>query len=388
MKFVNGKTFIDGRFTDAEVKFDTKGIIEIGKNLKDEEIIDLKGNYLFAGIIDPHCHGGFMRSYLKDEAYAASGNYREQLEYLSEKLPETGVTAVFPTLSGNDFDAIRESIIETRKIKDSLNGCKILKFHLEGPYVTLDRYTYPGRPEPTVSHTDWLVDNRYDDIAVISIAPEMTGAMEWIDYAVSKGVIPELCHSKADSKTVSAAADHGMILSDHLFNGLPVMHHRVSGPNEGVLLDERISTQLTCDGYHVNPDWIRLTIKIKGIDKCIGVTDLQACSGLEDGLHTMADGSVLDVHDGFSWRSDGHIKGGNSVMNEMMRRANEICGLSREEVGSLFAENTAKILNIKDRGKIEAGRVSDFVIMDEDYNVLQTWIDGQLVYKAEKQLIN
>ncbi|MBR0137327.1 MAG: amidohydrolase family protein [Erysipelotrichaceae bacterium] len=383
MKITNGKVFIDGHFRDLEVQFDNERITAIESNIEDADVIDAGGNYVFAGLVDPHCHGAFMRSFLKDEAYGDLSEYDKRISELCLLLPQSGVTAVYPTLSGDDFEAIRDSIVDIRKIKDSMEGAKILKFHLEGTYVTLDRYDYPGRPKCSLEHTDWLVSSRYDDVAIIAIAPEMPGAIEWIDQMRQRGVMPELCHSKATSVQVKEAADHGMLLSDHLFNGLPVMHHRTSGPNEGVLLDERIRTQLTCDGYHVNPDWVRLTLKIKGLKNCLGVTDLQPVAGLSEGWHDMADGSRIEIRDGFAWRPDGHIKGGSSLMNQMMRKAHEVCGLSKEEVGSLYGENPAEILNIPDRGKIEKGRVCDFVIMDDDYEVLRTVISGKTVYEKK-----
>ena len=380
MKIINAHVFLDGVFQDISVSFNDRIITALDDPFEDE-IIDGKGCFLYAGIIDPHCHGAYLRSFRRDPGYTSMGTHQQQIRDLLALLPQSGVTSVFPTLSGDDFEAIRESIITMRNMKDSCRGAEILKYHLEGTYVTLDRYVYPGRPGPDTKHTDWLVSDRYDDIALISAAPEAEGALPWIDYVVSKGVMPELCHSKATADEVRIAADHGMLMADHLFNGLPVMHHRISGPNEGVLLDDRIRIQINTDGYHVNPVWVRLAIRVKGLKNCIGITDLQACAGLSDGIHQLDDGSILEVRDGFGYRPDGHIKGGNSVMNEMMRRARDVCGLTMEEVGSLFAENTAEILGIKDRGKIERGRKSDLVLMDRDYNVLLTIINGRVFYR-------
>ncbi|MBE6116609.1 MAG: hypothetical protein E7187_07300, partial [Erysipelotrichaceae bacterium] len=97
--------------------------------------------------------------------------------------------------------------------------------------------------------------------------------------------------------------------------------------------------------------------------------------------NVLPDGTVVVTKDGFNWRTDGHILSGNNTMNQIMYRAHNTVGLSRKEVGTLFAENPAKCLKIHDRGKIEVGRKSDFVIMDKDYNVIKTIINGKVFYQ-------
>ena len=87
--------------------------------------------------------------------------------------------------------------------------------------------------------------------------------------------------------------------------------------------------------------------------------------------------------DGFNYHENGHLCSGSNAMNDMMRRAHNIVGLTREEVGSLYSESPAKCLKITDRGKIEVGRKSDFVIMDPDYNVETTIIDGKVFYQKD-----
>ncbi len=142
-----------------------------------------------------------------------------------------------------------------------------------------------------------------------------------------------------------------------------------------------MKAQLTCDGYHVAKSWVKLIIKTKGLQNVYGVTDQSHCSGLEDGVYTMADGSVITAKDGLIYGADGYINSGNNTMNQTMKKAHDLLGLTMEEVGSLYAENVALCLDIKDRGKIEVGRMSDFTLMDKDYNVLKTIIDGEVYYE-------
>ncbi len=380
MKIINARVFIDGEFRNLEVSFDNEKITAIGTNLPDDEVIDARGQYLYPGLIDCHNHGGFLRSFQVDDS-EEYGTFEEQVCYLAAKLPECGVTTVFPTMGGTDYERIRESLMRIRKLRGKIKGTRIGYFQLEGIYPSLKRYVTAESVNPSPQHTDYLVDNDYSDIIMAHVGPDLPGTDEWCEYMVSKGVFPTVGNTEASAYDVFRAADHGLCQADHMFNGYKAMHHREDGAALGVLLDDRIKAQVTCDGYHVSPMNVRLLIKNKGIDNVYGVSDMSRSSGMPEGTHTMTDGSVITVRDGFIFGENGYIVSGNMSLNEIMKAAEQRCKLSKEEVGRLYGENAAKCLNIKDRGKIEVGRLSDFTLMDEDYNVLCTIIGGKTVYQ-------
>ncbi|MBQ3384795.1 MAG: amidohydrolase family protein [Erysipelotrichaceae bacterium] len=385
----NAKVFIDGKFRDTDVRYDNNKILEIGKDLTGDEVIDAKGNYLYAGMVDAHCHGGFKRAFNYHPGFRSIGTHEEQVRALLAKLPETGVTTVYPTLAIKNnpineiYEDMRDSVRVIRKVHKDYVGAEPLKFHFEHPFPTLDRYVHQYVKPATIERADLVTDGDYSDVGIFGIAPDYENAIPFIDYLVSKGVDPEDGYTKATVAQTREAADHGMNQASHLFNGYQPMHHRISGPAEGVLLEDRIFAQLTMDGYHVNPDWIKLTLRIKGMDRCYGITDLTEFSGLPEGRNVLEDGTVIETHDGFNWRPDGHLLSGNMVANEIMKCARDKVGLTMEEVGTLYFENPAKCLRLTDRGKIEVGRKSDLVIMDKDYKVLKTIINGEVYYEAD-----
>ena len=385
----NAKVFIDGQFHDTDVRYDNEKILEIGKDLTGDEVIDADGNYLYAGMIDAHCHGGYQRAFNYHPAFRNVGTHEEQVRYLLAKLPSTGVTTVYPTLAIKNepineiYEDMRDSVRTIRKVRKDYVGAEPLKFHFEHPFPTLDRYLHQYIKPATPERADLVTDGDYSDVGIFGIAPDYENAIEFIDYLVSKGVDPEDGYTKATVAQTRLAADHGMNQASHLFNGYQPMHHRISGPSEGVLLEDRIFAQLTMDGYHVNPDWVKLTLRIKGLDRCYGITDLSEFSGLPEGRNVLDDGTVIETHDGYNWRPDGHLLSGNMVANEIMKCARDKVGLTMEEVGSLYFENPAKCLRLTDRGKIEVGRKSDLVIMDKDYKVLKTIINGVVYYEAD-----
>lgn len=390
MKITNGKVFIDGKFHEGlEVKFDKERIIDIGENLQDDEVIDAKGNYVFAGLIDAHVHGGYGRNFTAIERVDEFGDIEEQTRYLNDKFPSTGVTSYFPTINADwsDYETLGQITRGVRNVKkEGVKGADPFRFHYECAFLTMDRYLEqcsdwmkPANKESS----DIMVDYDYSDVAIISLAPETDGALEYIDYIVSKGVMPEIGYDKATAEQVIEAADHGLCQATHLFNGYEPMHHRKSTSNVAVLLDDRIKTQLTIDGVHVNPTWIKFTIKAKGLENCYGITDFSSSAGLPEGWHDFGNGMRFETRDGFNYHENGHLAGGSNAMNDMMRRAYKICGLDRETIGSLYAENPALCTRVTDRGKIEVNRRSDFVIMDDDYNVLKTIIKGEVYYSKD-----
>ncbi|MBR0474888.1 MAG: amidohydrolase family protein [Erysipelotrichaceae bacterium] len=375
----NARVFIDGKFNDVDVRFDENGITEIGKDLCGDEVIDGNGKYLYAGIIDCHNHGGWQRNFHYGEDNEL-GSYEDRIRYIVEKLPECGVTTVFPTLAGTDYELVKVSVKKLRELRGKYKGAEIGDFQFEGLYPSLKRYVTKEAVNPSKEHTDYLVDDDYSDVKLFHVSPDLPGSMPWCDYMVSKGVYPTVGNTEASAQDVFEAADHGLCQADHMFNGYKAMHHREAGAVAAVMYDDRIKAQLTCDGFHVDPIWVKILLKIKGINNVYGVSDMSDMSGLPEGEHII-NGRRIIAKDGFIYGEDGYIASGNMTINQIMKAARDRCGLSMEELGSLYCENVAGCLNITDRGKIEVGRKSDLVLMDHDYNVMNTIINGKVFYQ-------
>ena len=390
MKITNAKVFIDGWFhDDLEVRFDDERILEIGRDLKDDEVIDGKGNYLYAGIIDSHMHGGWLRNFNDIKTLPQYGDIEEQVRYILKQCPKYGVTTVFPTLTGISDEERISSCRAIRKVRKDVDGADPMKIHFECTYMNpnvISSAIHDWDVNPSMENTLYFTDNDLSDVALICLAPELEGSMDWIRWVTSQGVDVEFGNTWADVDTIREAVDAGVRHCDHIFNGFKPMHHRESTPTVGVLLDDRVKTQITMDGFHVAPAWVKLVVKVKGIDNCYGITDFSVYSGIEPGEYEFSNGVKIIAKDDFIYNGNGHIQSGNNTMDKMMRRCRDICGFTQEEVASLYCENRAKCLNITDRGKIEVGRRSDFVLMDKDYNVLKTIIKGRIYYESDSAL--
>ena len=379
MKIINAQVFINGSFRKTEVRFNDECILEIGSDLCDDEVIDAEGNYLYPGLIDCHNHGGWFRSFMYEDNNQY-GSYEERIRFILNKLPEHGVTTVMPTLAGTDYPRIARSVRELRKLRNSFPGAHLDRFQFEGIYPSLQRYMTETAVNPSLEHTDYLVDKDYSDVLMIHVSPDLPGTAQWCDCMSEKGVLTAVGNTQANAEDVLMAAEHGLSHPDHMFNGYRQMHHRENGAVAAVMYDDGIKAQLTCDGYHVSPLWVKILLKIKGLENVYGVTDMSEASGLQDGTYEV-NGKTIIASDGFIYDTDGYISSGNMTANEIMRAARNRCGLSMETVASLYCENVADCLDIKDRGKIETGRMSDFTLMDHDYNVLLTIINGKVYYQ-------
>lgn len=387
MLIKNAHVFIDGEFRDVDVKYDNEKILEIGTNLQDDEVIDAEGNYLFAGFVETHMHGGFRKSFYRNyySKNAADWNGEEDVKYILQELPKYGVTSVLATLDCQSIEDSCDALRVIRKIRKEKVGADPFAFHYEGPFLNPKRSACLD-PNlcvlPDKEYTLKLVDNDLSDVMIMCLAPELPGAKDWCEWITSQGVHVEIGYTLCDSDLIRQAADWGADTTTHFYNGFEAMHHRKDGGIVGCLLEDRLTHQITCDGHHVSAPWIKLGIKTKGIDKFYGVTDLFNFAGLEDGEYDNDFYGKIVINDGaITTKKDGMLLGGNNTWDKIMRTARDKIGLSEIEVAKMYGENPAKCLGIKDRGKIEVGRRSDFCIMDKDYNVQKTLINGAIYYQ-------
>lgn len=366
----NGTIFLDGHYhSGLDIRIQNGIIAEIGRNLQDPEVLDAKGSFVFPGFIDVHIHGA---------AFVNCWDGEEAVRKICKVLPQYGVTSFLPTLRAND---VEKSVLGIRGIRAAYGaeGADIPGIHLYTGYRNRSIAYYPDHIPPTIQHTLALTDNNLSDIKIALSAPELPGAMEWISWIASQGIIPEIAFNEGTSEQMSEAAERGAILTDHFFNGFPLMDHHTNGSTVGCLIDDRINLTLNCDCIHVAPAFIRLAIKVKGIDRIIGVSDSSVYVGAKEGKYVRENGQVVFVKDGAVRDINGKLVTGAHSYDANMRTMLKN-GFSLEEIGKIFAENCADILSFNDRGKIAVRRRGDLVIMNPKLEVEKTLIKGQVVF--------
>ncbi|MEX2415913.1 MAG: N-acetylglucosamine-6-phosphate deacetylase [Paenibacillaceae bacterium] len=344
-------------------------------------IIDLEGKHLIPGFIDVHVHGG--------GGFDVMSGRPEDIDGMCVYHASKGTTTLLATTLTAAPEAIKQALTAIKKAMDNgTNGASVAGVHLEGPFLNTQRCGAQNPAhicDPSLDALKLYQECSGDTIALITIAPEMPGAMEMIRYAVDQGMTVSIGHSAASFELVRQAVELGASQITHLFNGMNPLHHREPGvPGAGLILDE-LAVELICDHIHVHPDLIGLVFRAKPSDKVLLITDCISASGLADGLYhlgdlpvIMRDGQVrLQNNDG----SVGSLAGSCLTMDMALLNAMKATSASLEALLPTLTINPARQVGLDThKGSIEVGKDADLVVLDDKYEVVATFVKGRNVY--------
>lgn len=232
---------------------------------------------------------------------------------------ETGTTTFCPTLITNSHEGLLDSIrvLEQARQIDSTFALAVPCYHLEGPY--LSPLESRGAHEPGLMRDpDW---NEFTElqmaaggrIGIITIAPELPGALEFIRQAKAFHVVVAISHTDAAPEQIHRAVDAGATLSTHWGNGCPEYIHRHNNTLWAQLAIEFLSASLICDGFHLPPDVVKVAARMKGIGKCILVTDATHVANLSPGRYSLLGTEIELLPSGQVVTVDGRCMAGSSV---------------------------------------------------------------------------
>lgn len=342
------------------------------------EVYDLDGFIVAPSFIDLHIHGAVGTDFTE----ASEDEIRE----ISEFLLSRGMTGVLATLypkPKDDFiDDIRrlaEYILRNPR-KNIIRG-----IHLEGPYLNPEMHGAINRNyiwEPDMK--DWadVRDAGRGTVKLMTIAPEVPGSLEVIRDAARQGIVPSIGHSKAPYEDISVAIDNGAAQVTHIFNAMSPFHHRNPGVLTASFLHGELKVQLIADGIHVHPAVIQTLMKLKGQSGIILISDAMAASGFSEGSYQFGD---QEVHvDSKSARlEDGTIAGSVSTLDIGIRVLVKEAGIPLTHAIRMASLNPSRVLgNEHYKGILAVGKDADLVIMDEDFQVRMTLLDGEVVHSS------
>lgn len=345
-------------------------------------VIELKDSMIIPGLIDIHIHGS--------GGWSTSVANKNHIEGLCKYLPSVGVTSYQPTLGGEETDEIGK-ILETigAVIEDDYEGARILGIHMEGPFLNPKKkgaFIVENLKEPSIELMESFIEKSKNNISHVTIAPELKHSHNLIKLLVEKNILVSGGHTNATIEETKEAIDQGISLSNHTCNAQSSIHHREPGALGGYLLDDRVYCELICDLFHVHPDMIKIIIKMKSTDKICMISDAIIGSGLKPGKYEFSERVITIDSEGWSRLSDGTIAG--STKNLLFGFKNMVTnlGLSIEEVVKMSSYIPAKLARIEDKkGSIEEGKDADIVILDKDFNVLMTFVEGKLCFASTKE---
>lgn len=383
-RLVNGSylSFDDG-FIKGDLLFDKTIKSEELDHIGQEEIfnIDITGLRVIPGLIDIHTHGAVGYDFI-----SASPS---DIEAVAGFFAQNAVTSFFPTTITAPIETITAAI---KNIKDasritSINSA-IEGIHIEGPYISAD---YRGVHDPSfiklpdIKQFDNIRSITGDELKLIfTMAPELTGGIEFIIHAAANGGIISIGHSGGDSYIVKEAIHNGAVSFTHLFNGMKGINHREPGV-AGTALNSDSFVELICDGQHVCPDIINLVYKIKGEDRIVLVTDSMQAAGLGDGDYDFG-GMLTRVRKGVAKNNEGRLASSTLTLFEAVKNIMEFTGISLEKAVRMASLNPAKVTGLdKVTGSIECGKRADLAVIDEYFNIMYVFSKGRKVYDFHAQ---
>lgn len=339
---------IDGAIKNRICIKSTSGFISaISHNCEEQPELSVQGT-LIPGFVDIHSHGGggFAFSDLSEENVVAARNV-----HLSH-----GTTTHIASLVTEPLGILEEQIL---RLVPLVNAGLFEAIHLEGPYLS---QTHCGAHDPQLLRTpkinelSALLDAGQGNIAMVTLAPELEGGIEAVEYLTSRGVTVALGHSAADAKTTNAAFNAGAKLITHYSNGMPKPTLGGTTIAEAALSQQNIALELINDGVHV-PDELTKQMLSAAAQRIILITDAMSAAGGKDGKYSIGSLEVV-VLDGVARLSSNHSLAGSTLT--MDKAFINFYDMIQDLCSAVFAASTlpAKTLGLNAVGEIAVGKKS------------------------------
>jgi N-acetylglucosamine-6-phosphate deacetylase len=340
-----------------------------------DRVVDATGCSVLPGFVDLQVNG------------AVGVDFTSQPERIGEVaayLVQCGVTSFMPTVISSSADDIARAIAAMGQWSHAgSNGARSLGVHLEGPFLNPQRAgAHPPhqlRPPSLDEVQPW---SRDAGVAMVTIAPELNGALEVIGYLVANGVTVCAGHTAADTEAMSDGIHAGVRGVTHLFNAMGPLSARVPGPAGATLTDPSLIAGLIVDGIHVDPVMVKLAWQALGPDRTMLVTDAISALGLPHGKYTIGDTAV--VVDDRGARTAGDVLAGSVLrFDEAIRNLIDFTGCALDEASVSASTTPARLAGRNDIGRIAAGCAADMVVLDDTNHVVVTVVDGRVVFDSQ-----
>lgn len=369
------KIDVDGEVDDFWMLIEGEKITRTGSGRPPEdagaETVDLEGARLVPGFIDLHCHGGGGRSFDgdRDNVRAALATHRAH-----------GTTRSILSLVTAPIEELEESLRVIAGLRDS--DPTILGAHLEGPFLAAARrgaHDEQHLVAPTGDAVTRLMRASHGALRYVTIAPELTGALDAITAFRDAGVAVGVGHTEADYRLARDAFDRGATLLTHAFNAMPGIHHREPGPVVAALNDPRVTLELVLDGWHIH-DAVAAATMSAAPGRVALVTDAMAAAGADDGDYRLGSLNVTVTGGRATVSGTETIAGSTMTQDAILRRAVTVTGVSPIDAVTALTNTPARALGLEETlGRLAPGCAADAVALDDAWRVTAVWAAGQRV---------
>jgi N-acetylglucosamine-6-phosphate deacetylase len=281
-----------------------------------------------------------------------------------------------PTLISDDLAAIGRAITAVQSALDAgMPG--VLGIHIEGPFLNWARRGVHDSKHLRLLDTSLvsLLSRLRGGRTVLTLAPEMT-TPEIIAKLAACGILVSAGHSDASFGETTAAIAHGLRGFTHLFNAMARLEPRDPGIVGAALYDEKTWCGIIVDGHHVDPVMLKLALRCKRHDRFMLVTDAMPAVGSNEPTFVLQ-GRTIRVVDGVCRDENGTLAGTALDMAAAVRNAVSMLGLDIVEAARMASEYPAEFLGLgSELGRIAPGYRANLVLMDDEFKVQKTWIEG------------
>ncbi|MCI6444023.1 MAG: N-acetylglucosamine-6-phosphate deacetylase [Clostridia bacterium] len=352
-------------------------IAYIGNEGNIEPIFETDG-IVVPGFIDEHIHGA-------GGADAMDGTV-EALQTISEFLAREGTTGFLATTMTQSPENITNALKAVKKVREKgeYKGAEVLGVHLEGPFISPKHVG--AQPLEYVATPDAELFDKYNEasgnsIKIVTLAPEVEGGLGLVKHLSNIGVVASVGHTGGKYADVVNAVAAGATNVTHTYNAQTGLHHREAGVVGAAMLLDELNCEMICDTIHVSVPAIKLVIKNKPHDKYTLITDAMRAKGMPDGKSELG-GQDVFVNNGEARLADGTLAGSVLKMNVAVKNLVEKAGVPFTDAIDFATYNPAKNIGVlHERGTIEVGKRADLTVLNSDFEVLYTLVNGKIVYK-------
>jgi N-acetylglucosamine-6-phosphate deacetylase len=336
---------------------------------------------LTAASLDIHTHGALGHDVMSASPKDLAAMQRFLAQHgVAHYLPTTVTASIEATLYA--LDRLAEAV-ETAVTSHPGNEARPIGIHLEGPFLSHSkRGVHPAHQlqEPTLELFDRFWQASRGLISLVTVAPELPGALDFIAYATALGVRTSIGHSNSTAAEARAAIAAGASSATHTFNAMRPLDHREPGIL-GVTLDDRtLFAELICDGIHVAPELIRLWLRSKGRDRAILVTDAMSAAGMPDGAYSLAGLAVTVANGRAALTEDPETLAGSVLtMDAAISNLHRFTGASLADSSRLASHNPAALLDQRQLTAVSPGAPAHLNRLDPHGHLLTTYLHGQQI---------
>jgi len=335
------------------------------------EVRDVGGSWVVPGLVDTHIHGGAGHAFPEGDPEGALATVRFNRG--------RGVTSLVGGLVAATPD---DTLRQVAALAELCDAGELAGIYLEGPFIARSKC---GAHDPdllrdpdTAEFDRWVKAGR-GHVRMVTVAPELPGALDLVGAAVSSGVVAAVGHTEATYEQTLAAFDAGATVATHLYNAMRPLNHRDPGPIAAALGDGRVTVELILDNVHVHPGAAGLVFAAAGAERVSLVTDAMSATGLGDGDYTLGDLRVRVSGGEARLVENGAIASSTIVLPQAVRNAVQGLGVGVAEAVRSASSVPAAALGLAGAGRVEVGGHADLLVLDGGLAVTDVMYRGAWV---------